>query len=92
MIILYKISRVIALCFLIMFLSVFSIWQLNTEIAYSQKEQIEDDYGSSLDNDSDAIDSFDSTQPQNPDPEFMEEVEPGEYNQSDDTTELNDNY
>ena len=31
-------------------------------------------------------------QPQNPDPEFMEEIEPGEYNQSDDTTELNDDY
>ncbi len=28
---------------------------------------------------------------QNPDPEFMEEVEPGEYDQSDDVTELNEN-
>jgi hypothetical protein len=35
------------------------------------------------------VDDFDNNQPQNPDPGFMEEQEPGEYNQSDDTTELN---
>jgi len=34
-------------------------------------------------------DDFDNNQPQKPDPGFMEEQEPGEYNQSDDTTELN---
>lgn len=27
---------------------------------------------------------------ENPDPEFMEETEPGEYDQSDDVTEMND--
>ena len=29
---------------------------------------------------------------QDPDPEFMEEVEPGEYDQSDDVTDIDQNY
>jgi len=29
---------------------------------------------------------------QDPDPEFMEEVEPGEYDQSDDATDIDQNY
>jgi len=41
--------------------------------------------------DSDSYQDFSENEDQNPDPEFMEEVEPGEYNQSDDVTELNEN-
>ena len=92
MINIYKVTFIFVLGFLISMLSAFNIWQLNTEIVYAQQEQIKDDYNSSLNNDPAGNDNFDSTQPQNPDPEFMEEVEPGEYNQSDDTTELNDGY
>ena len=40
---------------------------------------------------SDSYQDFSENEDQNPDPEFMEEVEPGEYNQSDDVTELNEN-
>ena len=41
---------------------------------------------------SDSYQEFSENEDQNPDPEFMEEVEPGEYDQSDDTTELNEDY
>ena len=41
--------------------------------------------------DSDSYQDFSENEDQNPDPEFMEEVEPGEYDQSDDVTELNEN-
>ncbi len=34
---------------------------------------------------------YDEFGDQNPDPEFMEQVEPGEYDESDDTTILDDN-
>jgi len=37
---------------------------------------------------SDSYQDFSENEDQNPDPEFMEEVEPGEYDQSDDVTEL----
>lgn len=60
--------------------------------AFAQDEQVEDNYGTSVPNDSIDANNFDNSQPPNPDPEFMEQIEPGEYNQSDDTTELNDNY
>lgn len=39
--------------------------------------------------DSEPYQDYSDTENQNPDPEFMEEVEPGEFDQSDDTTELN---
>ena len=39
---------------------------------------------------SDSDQDLSENEDQNPDPEFMEEVEPGEYNQSDDVTELNE--
>lgn len=91
MISLYRLSIVLTIGFLMTMLSVFSIWQLNTDIAYSQDDQFEDTYDTSVYNDTVDDDNFDNSQPPNPDPEFMEEIEPGEYNQSDDVTELNDN-
>ena len=58
----------------------------NTKTVFAQDQ---DNYEvPQYDNPVDA-DDFDNTQPQNPDPGFMEEQEPGEYNQSDDTPELN---
>ena len=83
-----RLSIVFALGFLI---SSFSIWHLHTDIVLAQGEQVEKGYNPPVYNDPVDADNFDNTQPQNPDPEFMEEVEPGEYNQSDDATELNDN-
>ncbi len=87
----YRLSIIFALGFLISSFSTFSIWHLDMDIAFAQDEQLEDSYDPSVYNDPVDADNFENSQPQNPDPEFMEEVEPGEFNQSDDVTELNDN-
>ena len=87
----YRLSIIFALGFLLSSFSTPSIWNIDTDIAFAQNEHLEDSYDPSVYNDTVDADNFDNSQPQNPDPEFMEEVEPGEYNQSDDVTELNDN-
>ena len=74
-----------------------------TQIAHAQQQEYYDDYGDEpqiqeYDQYGDEAQMPDYEQPeeygdsyiedpQNPDPQFVDEVEPGEYNQSDDVTE-----
>ena len=81
--------------FFIFLVGMFSIGQLTAENTSAQDEpyyeEVEESsevpkYGDPLDED-----NFAETQPEPVDPEFMDEVEPGEFDQSDDVTELDDN-
>lgn len=91
----FKLSITLALGFLISAFCAFSIGQLITDTASAQDEdyyqEVEDGYEVPQYDDSVDADDFDNSQPQNPDPEFMEEIEPGEFDQSDDVTELDEN-
>lgn len=76
--------------------SVFSIFVFSIFLHYMGFSIIENAYGlqeeyyDELDENYEQPQYDDDQVPQNPDPEFMEEVEPGEYDQSDDVTEMND--
>ncbi len=91
----YKLSITFALVFLMLVLGIFSLGPLTADTAYAQDEEYypEDQdnyevpqYDEPLDDD-----NFDDNGDQNPDPEFMEEQEPGEFDQYDDVTELDEN-
>ncbi len=92
---LYKLSIALAFAFLMSVLGIFSLGPLTADAAYAQGEEsypeLEDDYEVPQYDDTVDTDDFDNSQPQNPDPEFMEEQEPGEFDQSDDVTELDEN-
>lgn len=66
---------------------------VSTEV-FAQDEEyyqdVEDNPNISEYDDPESYQDFSENEDQNPDPEFMEEVEPGEYDQSDDVTELNE--
>jgi len=91
----YKPSLALALGFLMLVLSIFSLGPLTADTAYAQdqaySEEYEDNYEIPENTDPLETDNFDENEDQNPDPEFMEEQEPGEFDQSDDVTELDDN-
>lgn len=75
-------------------LGIFAFGLLVTETLSAQQgeyyQEVEDNYEAPQYDDS--LDSeFDESEPQNPDPEFMDEIEPGEFDQSDDVTELDEN-
>jgi len=84
----YRLSITLALGFLISAFCSFGIGQLSTGTASAQAE---DGFESPQYDDSVDADNFDENEDQNPDPEFMEEVEPGEFDQSDGVTELDEN-
>jgi hypothetical protein len=91
----YKLSITLALGVLISGLGILSVGQLTAETTsaqdegYSQEDQ--NNYESPQYDDSVGADDFDNSQPQNPDPGFIDEAEPGEFDQSDDVTELDEN-
>ena len=95
MINIHKLSLSFAIGVLILVLCMFEVWQLSTETAFAQDEgysqEFEDNYESPQYEDPLNEDNFAETQPEPVDPEFMEEIEPGEFDQSDDVTELDDN-
>ena len=63
---------------------------INSVIA--QDDDYSDDYGAEGYSEPMAEDELPDLEDPNPDPEFMEEVEPGEYDQSDDVTETDQYY
>ncbi len=91
----YKLSISLGLGVFISALCLFGIWQVGTETATAQDEdyyqEVEDGYEVPQYDDPVVADDFDNSQPQNPDPGFMDEIEPGEFDQSDDVTELEEN-
>ncbi|MFB3148225.1 MAG: hypothetical protein ACE10J_06120 [Thermodesulfobacteriota bacterium] len=91
----FKISLTFVLGILILAVSVLSICESYTLTATAQDgeyyQEVEDNYEAPQYDDSLDTDDFDESAPQNPDPEFMDEIEPGEFDQSDDVTELDEN-
>ena len=90
----YKLSSRLALVVSISVLGMFAFGLLVTETVSAQYgqyyQEVEDNYEAPQYDDS--LDTeFDESEPQNPDPEFMDEIEPGEFDQSDDVTELDEN-
>ena len=90
----YKLSSRLALVVSISAIGMFAFGQLVTETVSAQDgeyyQEGEDNYEAPQYDDSLETD-FDESEPQNPDPEFMDEIEPGEFDQSDDVTELDEN-
>lgn len=82
-----------ALSLVLFFAYTFSLLPFISLSAFAQDDQyyenVEENTNLPDYEDSDSDPDFSENENQNPDPEFMEEVEPGEYDQSDDTTELN---
>ena len=81
---------------IVIVLGILLIYQINADSLYAQDEdyyqEVEDNYHDPQNDDSIGDESFADTDPEPIDPEFTEEIEPGEFNQSDDVTELNDTY
>ena len=90
----YKLSSRLALVVCISVIGIFGFGLLVTETVSAQYgeyyQEVEDNYEAPQYDDSLETD-FDESDPQNPDPEFMDEIEPGEFDQSDDVTELDEN-
>jgi len=59
----------------------------DTEENYAEENYEEPQYEEYIENE-----EYPEQDYQDPDPEFMEEVEPGEYDQSDDVTDIDQNY
>lgn len=91
-----QISLILFVVFVALFV-VISFRGANSQDVFDQDDQYYEDVEENTDlpdyEDPDSYQDFSEDENQNPDPEFMEEQEPGEYDQSDDTTELTeDNY
>ena len=96
-------STQLILCIIFLVFSIGVITFVSTEVFAQDEEYYQDvednsnisEYEDNSDipeyNDPGSYQDFPDNEDQNPYPEFMEEVEPGEYDQSDDVTELNEN-
>ncbi|GJM15366.1 MAG: hypothetical protein DHS20C13_06930 [Thermodesulfobacteriota bacterium] len=86
---------VFVLSLVLFFAYTFSLSPLISFSTFAQDDQYYEDVEENTNlpdyEDPDSYQDFPDNEDQNPDPEFMEEVEPGEYDQSDDVTELNEN-
>ncbi len=91
-----QISLILFVVFVALFI-VIGFWGPDCKEVFAQDDQYYEDLEENTNlpdyEDSDSYQDFSEDENHNPDPEFMDEQEPGVYDQSDDTTELTeDNY
>ena len=84
---------------LLLFVGIFLLWSvtfLYTVLVIAQDEEyyqdMEENYEEPQYEEYIENEEYPEQDYQDPDPEFMEEVEPGEYDQSDDVTDIDQNY
>ena len=94
-----RMSLIVNIRWFLLFVGIFLIWSvtfLYTVPVIAQDEEYYQDMEENYEEPQyeEYIENEEHTEQdyQDPDPEFMEEVEPGEYDQSDDVTDIDQNY